>query len=159
MYTFDFIICVCVCATHPIRICDMTHSQGWHDSFIRVTLLIHMCDMTISTSHIFSRLDIHIWFHHVCVCVKVCYATYLDTFVMRRHDMYICTDIKVKSGCNGSFFFFFSPSSFPHVHRPPMSYSRFWYCRLIHICDWLIHTCHVTHSYVFGDSLICVADI
>jgi len=28
--------------------CDMTHSYVWHDSFIRVTWLIHMCDMTHS---------------------------------------------------------------------------------------------------------------
>jgi len=36
----------------------------------------------------------------------VCYAMYLDTFLMCRHDLYICTDIKVKFGCNGRFFCF-----------------------------------------------------
>ena len=37
------------------RVCDMTHSYVWHDSFICVTWLIHMCDMTHianSTSHV-----------------------------------------------------------------------------------------------------------
>ena len=38
--------------------CDMTHSYGWHDSFIYVTWLIDMCDMTHS----------HVW-HDSFICV------------------------------------------------------------------------------------------
>jgi len=37
-----------VCVTWRIRMCDMTHSYVWRDSFICVTWLIHMCDMTHS---------------------------------------------------------------------------------------------------------------
>jgi len=48
-----------VCQTHNSSICDMTHDSSicvsdswlihmWHDSFIRVTWLIHVCDMVHS---------------------------------------------------------------------------------------------------------------
>ena len=37
-----------ICVTWLIHMCDMTHSYVWHDSFICVTWLIHMCDMTHS---------------------------------------------------------------------------------------------------------------
>ena len=37
-----------ICVTWLIHMCDMTHSYVWHDSFICVTWLIHMYDMTHS---------------------------------------------------------------------------------------------------------------
>ena len=37
-----------MCVTWLIHMCDMTHSCVWHYSFIYVTWLIHMCDMTHS---------------------------------------------------------------------------------------------------------------
>jgi len=55
----------------------MTHSYAWHDSFARVTWLIHMCDMTLSyvwhdsftrdmtrphvNNFFFFRIDVHVW--------------------------------------------------------------------------------------------------
>jgi len=35
-----------ICVTWLIHMCDMTHSYVWHDSFICVTWLIHISDMT-----------------------------------------------------------------------------------------------------------------
>ena len=35
-----------ICVTWLIHMCDMTHAYVWHDSFICVAWLIHMCDMT-----------------------------------------------------------------------------------------------------------------
>jgi len=35
-----------VCVTWLIRVCDMTHSCVWHDSFVCVTWIIRVCDMT-----------------------------------------------------------------------------------------------------------------
>ena len=37
-----------ICVTWLVHMCDMTHSYVWHDSFIYVTRLIHMRDMTHS---------------------------------------------------------------------------------------------------------------
>ena len=37
-----------VCVTWLIRMCDVTHSYVCHDSFVCVTWLIRMCDMTHS---------------------------------------------------------------------------------------------------------------
>jgi len=37
-----------MCVTWLIHMCDMTHSNVWHDSFVRVTWLIHICEMTPS---------------------------------------------------------------------------------------------------------------
>ena len=36
-----------------IHMCDMTHSYMWHDVFTRVTCLMHVCDMT----HSYARHD------------------------------------------------------------------------------------------------------
>jgi len=52
-----------ICVTWLIHMCDMTHSYVWHDSFICVTCvtwLIHVCK---------TRL-IQMWC--VCACVRVC---------------------------------------------------------------------------------------
>jgi len=35
-----------ICVTWLIHVCDMTHPYVWHDSFICVTWLIYMCDLT-----------------------------------------------------------------------------------------------------------------
>jgi len=37
-----------ICTRYDSSSCDMTHSCVWHDSFICVTWLIHMCDVTHS---------------------------------------------------------------------------------------------------------------
>ena len=59
-------------ATHTnalIRMCDMTHSYAWHDSFVCVTWLVHMCNMTHSyvtvvlQGHMNEKC--HIWMSHV----------------------------------------------------------------------------------------------
>jgi len=36
----------CIRVTWLIHTCDMTHAYVWHDSCIRVTWLMHTCDMT-----------------------------------------------------------------------------------------------------------------
>ena len=47
-----------ICVTWLIHMCDMTHSCVWYDSFICEIWLIHMCDM----SHSHERLDPRIWY-------------------------------------------------------------------------------------------------
>ena len=48
-----------VCVTWLIRMCDVTHSYVWQDSFICVTWIIHMCVMT----HTFTCVT---WLIHMC---------------------------------------------------------------------------------------------
>jgi len=54
-----------ICVTWLIHVCDMTHSYVWHDSFICVTWLVHVCDMTRSYvwHHSFIRVT---WLIHMC---------------------------------------------------------------------------------------------
>ena len=81
------------CVTWRIRICDMTHSYVWHDSFIRVTWFIHKCTMThsyvchdsfiyvtclicmrdMTRSYVWHDSFIHVtWLIHTCKLCVVC---------------------------------------------------------------------------------------
>jgi len=54
-----------ICVTWLIHMCDMTHSYVWHDSFICVTWRIHMYDMT--HSHVWNNSFICApWLTHMC---------------------------------------------------------------------------------------------
>jgi len=54
----------------------MTHTHVWHDSFTRVTWLIHTCDMTHRVAVFCSVLRCVAAHRSVCcVCVAVCVAT------------------------------------------------------------------------------------
>ena len=67
-----------ICVTWLIHMCDITHPYVWHDSFICVTWLIHMRDMTHS----------YVW-HDSFICVTWhilrCDMTHLHV----RHDSFI----------------------------------------------------------------------
>jgi len=76
-----------ICVTWLIRVCDMTHSCVWHDSFICVTSLIHMCDMTHS----------YVWhdsFIRVTWLIYMCDTTHSyvwnDSFICVTRLIYIC---------------------------------------------------------------------
>jgi len=89
-----------VCVTWLIHMCDMTHLYVWHDSSICVTRRIHMCSM-------YMRLFVCV---RACVCVRaemyrhptfwfVCDMTHSYMW----HDWFICVmwlipicDIKIK---------------------------------------------------------------
>ena len=65
--------------TWLIHICDMTHSYVWHDSFICVTWLIHVCDVTHSYhmcawSHAQMLLCWKLW---PCTCSPIQIRSYL----------------------------------------------------------------------------------
>jgi len=60
--------------TWLVHICDMTHSYVWHDSFICVTWLIHLCDVT----HSYARLDSSTRVAWPCICA----ASLIDVCVV-----------------------------------------------------------------------------
>ena len=54
-----------ICVTWLIHMCDMTHSHVWHGAFICVTWLIHMCDMM--NSYVWHDAIIFVtWLIHMC---------------------------------------------------------------------------------------------
>ena len=65
-----------MCVTWLIHMCDMTHSCVWHDSFICVTWLIHVCDMTHSYMKWWGlRLRTHLSIYH-CTHINESRHTY-----------------------------------------------------------------------------------
>jgi len=101
-----------ICVTWLIHMYDMTHSCSWHDSFMCVTgrihcvtWLIYMCAMT----HSYVTWLIHIWYDPFTCDTTHSHVTWL---IHTWHE--------------------------PVIYVPP-----------------LIHTCDVTHSYVCHDSFMC----
>jgi len=121
-----------ICVTWLIHMCDMTHSHVWHDSFIYVTWLIHMCDMTHS----------HVW-HDSFI-----YDTYTCVHRVCAHEFVsMCTWVRE----------YVHMSSWVCAHENPRDPNYFHVCDTIHsyvwhdsfICvTWLNHICDMTHSYV-----------
>jgi len=125
-----------------IQICDMTHLDVWHDSFICVTWLLHMCDMT------HSLLDMSVSPHMIWL-IQMCDMTHSDVW----HDSFICVTWLIQM-CD------MTPSDVWHDSFRCVTW-------LLHMCDmthslldmrvsphitWLIQMCDMTHSYVWCDS-------
>ena len=96
-----------MCVTWLIHVCDMTHSCVWHDSFIRMTWLIVWIRVTWR-SHVCEVTHSYMW-HCSFICV---------TWLIRMRDM---------------------------------THSSVWHDAFIRV-TWRIHTCDMTHSYVWHDS-------
>jgi len=118
--------------------CDMTHSYVWYDSFIRVTWLIHMCDMTHS----------YVW-HDSFICMTVIFLAWLipvcdKTRSYMWHDSFICLTWLVVDP----------------VRKRGGFQSYVCHCPFIRVTvifvAWLIHTCDMTHLYVWHDSVMRV---
>jgi len=107
--------------------CDITHSYVWHDAFIRVTWLMHMCD----TTHHMCDLSCK---HHELIhtrdntcryyaCEHDCFEIY--AYIQGIKSMYACLNI----------YFFCSPA-----------------CRVM----WKIWMSHVTHLNESCHAFKCV---
>jgi len=68
-----------ICVTLLIHMCDTTHPYVWHDSFARVSWLIHMCDM----------MHLCVW-HDSFICVTWRIHTCDMTHSYVWHDPFIC---------------------------------------------------------------------
>jgi len=145
---------------------ESCHTYVWHDSFIYVTWLIHVCDMTHS----------HVWHDSfICVTWRIHVGGVTHSYVW--HDSFICVTWRIlMSDMTHSYVW---PDSF---HVCDMTHSYIWMslhrriCCVTHLCHcmhaicqqsnvwhdsficvtWLIHMCDMTHSYVWPDSFhIC----
>jgi len=109
----------------------MTHSCVWHDSFMCVTWLIHVCDMT----HAMCDMTHSCAWHDSVKCVTwlshVCDMTHSYVW----HDSFICVTWL--------------------IHVCDMTHSYSWHDSFICV-TWLFHVCDMTHSCVWHDSFICV---
>ena len=67
-------VCIHICMSHVCR----THIYRWNDSYINVTWLIHICDMT----HGYME---HKWYTHMAWLIHICDMTHK----CMRHDSYM----------------------------------------------------------------------
>jgi len=110
---------------------DMAHSYVRHDSFISVTWLIHMCDYDLAlAAHILWDMT-HSYVWHVSFMCDV-------------------TDAYTYATANSS------PRYAWLIRRCDTHDSFICVTRYAFHEPWLIHTCDMTHSYMWHDSYICV---
>jgi len=123
-----------MCVTWLIHVCDMTHSCAWHESFMCVTWLAHVCDMTRSCvwHDSFSCMP---WLFHVGDMTHPCvwedsFMCVTETRLMQRATWY-------------------------SNHR--ITHSCAWRdsCIIIIFMTWRVHHYHVCVC-VWHDLFICV---
>ena len=156
MYTF-------ICVTWLIHMCDVTHSYVWRDWFICLTWLIHMCDMT----------DSYVW-HDSFICVTWLIHMCDVTHSYVRHDSFICvtwllqrcdvthsygdmTDSYVRRDSFICVTWLIHIRDMTHPYTTWLMHMRHHSHKWIsHICDRLIHMCDMTESYVWHEWFMCV---
>jgi len=134
--------------------CDMTHSCVWCDSFICVIWLIHMCAMTRSYVWYDSFICVP-WLVHMCDMSHSC--VWHDSFICVTCLIHVC-DMTHSYVCHDSF-------TCVHliIHMTIKLHSNVWRDACIRV-TWPIHVrdmthsciCGTTHSYACHDSFICV---
>ena len=110
---------------------DTTHLHMWHDSFIYVTWLILVHDITCS----------HVW--RVSMC-----ATWLTCV---RHDSHVC-DMTHMCVWYDSHVCDMTQMCVAWLNICDMTQSFMWRDSIICV-TWLNHLCHMTQSYVRHDSV------
>ena len=150
-----------------------THVYVWHDTFLCVTWLIHMCAMTCAyvwhdaciclTWHIYTCgvTSWYVW-HAVCYilpynCITLHHAaTATHVYMLHITDRW---DV-----CRMTRSYVWHDSFICVTWLMHMCNSSICVTWLIHMCDMthayvrLIHMCDMTHVYVWHDAFIRVAD-
>jgi len=155
--------------------CDMTHSCVWHGSFLCVTWLIHICDVTLS--YVWrvswpSRVEAF-----ACVTQRIC-ATWL---ILMWHDSFECvTWLILMCDMTHSHVWHdltISVTGLFHICDMPHDYVEAFTCQARNICDmthsyvtwlilmwhdsfvlvtWLVVMCDTAHFHAWHDSFISV---
>jgi len=148
------------------RICDMAYLYVWHDSctchlfckqrpwndtcdmihsFICVTWLLHICDMTHS---ICDMTHLHMW-HDSCILHTPRSLVHTHTHT-HKHTHGVCLDITCDSYTHKSYVWI---DSFIYVvwliHICDMIHSYMWHDSFTNV-TWLIHKCDMTHAYLYA---------
>ena len=125
-----------------------TRSYMWHDSFVKVTWLIHICDMTHP----------YMWYNSFIYVTRLVYQwlIHIDNCNTLQHTATHCNTLQhTATHCNTS-------------QDSYINYSFIYVTRLVHICDmthsyrwdsfmyviWLVQICDMIHWYMWHDSFI-----
>jgi len=115
--------------TWLIHMCDMTHSYVWHDSLICVTWLFHTCDTTYSYTCARTR-DVVQTLSRINGSCHV-WMSHVTREVVMSH-----TNVSINESCQ---------ITHSHIWHDPFTY-----------VTWLIYMCDMTHLHVRHDSFTCV---
>jgi len=129
-----------ICVTWLIHVCDMTLSDVWHYVFICITWRIHMCDMPHSDVwHASFRRVTHSYVWHasfICVTCLIHMCDIPHSYVW--HDSFICVTCL--------------------IHMCDMPHSYVWHASFRRV-TCLTHMCDMPHSYVWHDSFAGACDM
>jgi len=119
--------------TRLIHTCDLTHSYVWHDSFIRVTRLIHTCNTTHSNMQ--HDLLIHAtWLAHLFT--RMSHDTCHDSFIHVTWRIHIRHIPHLKS----------HRTVHPDTTHPYICTNESWQIT----CDSFIHVTWLTHMFAWA---------
>ena len=133
---------------------EMTHPHVWHDSFICVTWLIHMCDMTP---------DICVtWLIHMCDVTHSCVTWLTQTCDVTHSYVSIIWNV-IQRWRMGWLRLVGSLKSYVSFAKEPCKRDDILQKRrmisrslLIVATPYLIHMCDMTHLHMWCDSFVCV---
>ena len=122
---------------------DTTHSYVWHDSFICVTAIIHMCNgLTLSAPAMNGANKVRVHMGDT-IYSYVWHAS----FISMIRFIHMC-DMTHSYVWQQSFICVTGLLSLLLLWMAPKKYAFTCVIRLIHTCDFLIHTYALTHSRV-----------
>jgi len=146
------------CVTRLNRMCDMAHLYVWHDSFICVTWLIHMCDYDLAlAAHMLWDICVtwlihpHIWHDaHILWDMTVSRHLVLCRTHPVTHDSFIRVTCLIHVWHDSCVYVcdYYFVSTVRILWG--VTHSYMWHDSSIRV-TWLIHTCDMTHTYVWYD--------
>ena len=73
---------------YHLYVCDITHAYLWHDSFLCVTWLIHMCDM----SHMCDTTNSYVWHDSfTCMTRLICMCDMTPSYLCHDSFTFTCS--------------------------------------------------------------------